>query len=87
MPWSGKTIHLDLADPHRRIAIEAESFEWHGESAALTRDCRRYNTLVLLGWQVIRFSWYLVMFDPAYVHQTALAAAALSLAHQHANVA
>jgi len=87
VPGTGRIIHPDLADPVRRIAIEAESFEWHGESAALTRDCRRYNTLALLGWQVIRFSWYLVMFDPAYVHRTLLAAVALSRAHQHANVA
>ncbi len=87
VPWTGRTIHPDLADPVRRIAIEAESFEWHGDSAALTRDCRRYNDLALLGWEVIRFSWYLVMFDPAYVHRTLLAAVAHSLAHQHAKVA
>jgi hypothetical protein len=86
VPWTGRTIHPDLADPVRRIAIEAESFEWHGRSAALTRDCTRYNTLALLGWQVIRFSWYLVMFDPSYVHRTLLAAVADSLAPGHANV-
>jgi very-short-patch-repair endonuclease len=78
-------LHPDLADERLGIAIEAEGFEWHGESAALTRDCRRYNALTRLGWQVIRFSWYLVMHEPAYVHETLLAAVAS--AHQHANVA
>ena len=80
-----RTLHPDLADPHRRIALEAEGFEWHGESAALTRDCRRYNWFTTMGWIVIRFSWYLVMFEPAYVHQVLLDAVAGSLP-QHANV-
>lgn len=80
-----RTLHPDLGDPMLQLALEAEGFEWHGDSAALTRDCRRYNSLVLLGWQVIRFSWYLVMHHPAYVHQTLVDAVAR--AYQHANVA
>ena len=47
-PVAGPTtivpLHPDLADPALGIIIEAESFDWHGESAALTRDCRRYNS-------------------------------------------
>ncbi len=74
LPESAVVLHPDLGDPARKIALEAEGFEWHGDSAALTRDCRRYNTLSLLGWQVIRFSWVLVMHDPAYVHRTLLTA-------------
>jgi very-short-patch-repair endonuclease len=85
VPGTRLVLHPDLADPVLRIALDAEGFEWHGESAALTRDCRRYNTLGLLGWQVIRFSWFLVMHDAAYVHRTLVAAVAL--ARQHANVA
>lgn len=85
IPGSRRVLHPDLADRSLGIALECESFEWHGDSAALTRDCRRYNTLVLLGWQVIRFSWVLVMHDPAYIHQTLLEA--VDLARRHANVA
>lgn len=70
VPGTDVVLHPDVADGTRRIAIEAEGFEWHGESAALTRDCRRYNTLTVLGWAVIRFSWVLVIQDPAYVHTT-----------------
>jgi len=85
VPGTRRFLHPDLADERLGIAIEAEGFAWHGESAALTRDCRRYNALTQLGWRVIRFSWYQVMHDPAYVHETLLAAVAC--AHQHANVA
>jgi hypothetical protein len=80
-----RTLHPDLADPVLGMVIEAESFEWHGETAQLTRDCRRYNTLSLLGWHVIRFSWWQVMFDPAYVQRVLVEAVAVL--SQHANVA
>ena len=49
VPGTNVTLHPDLADPALGIIIEAESFEWHGETAALTRDCRRYNTFTRLG--------------------------------------
>lgn len=64
------TIHPDLGDASRRLAVEAEGFAWHGDAAALTRDCVRYNALALAGWTVIRFSWVLVMHQPAYIRST-----------------
>jgi very-short-patch-repair endonuclease len=76
--------HPDLADPDLGIIIEAESFEWHGESAALTRDCARYNAFTILGWVVIRFSWYQVMFEPDYVLTTL--AETVALVRRHVNV-
>lgn len=54
----------DLADVRLEIALEADSFEWHGDRAALHRDARRYNALVAAGWLVLRFSWEEVMFHP-----------------------
>src|SRR4051812_45177088 len=36
-----RTIHPDLGDPVLHIAVEAESFEWHGKPRQLSRDCRR----------------------------------------------
>ena len=78
-------LHPDLADPDLGIAFECESFEWHGKSAELTRDCRRYNTFTLLDWIVIRFSWVLVMHDPDYVRTTL--ERAVALARQRAHVA
>lgn len=60
-------LRPDLADEALGIVIEAESFEWHGKTVALTRDCVRYNSLVNGGWLVVRFSWYQVTFEPDYV--------------------
>ncbi len=86
---SALTLHPDLVDLENKVILEAEGFEWHGKSAQLTRDCRRYNTFVLDGWTVIRFSWALVMFGAAYVQQVLIEAVkmARALRHQHANVA
>lgn len=80
-----KALHPDVADPVLRTAIEAESFEWHGETAQLTRDCRRYNALTLSGWHVVRFSWWQVMHEPEYVQKTLVET--VRLLTRHANVA
>ncbi|WP_246486804.1 endonuclease domain-containing protein [Kribbella qitaiheensis] len=61
------TARLDLGDPIRRIALEADSFAHHGTRGALARDCRRHTNLTLLGWRLIRFSWEDVMFDREWV--------------------
>ncbi|MBK6870992.1 MAG: DUF559 domain-containing protein [Kineosporiaceae bacterium] len=63
----GGQFRVDLADEQRRIVIEADSFSWHGDRAALDRDCRRYDELVRAGWTVLRFSWEQVMFDGAWL--------------------
>ncbi|WP_148046001.1 hypothetical protein [Nocardioides marmoriginsengisoli] len=81
----GRVLHPDLLDERLGIVIEAESFTWHGETAALTRDCARYNAFVTQGLIVIRFSWPQVIFRPAYVVE--VLANAVALAHRHANVA
>ena len=82
--FGGRVLHPDLSDEHLRIVIEAESFEWHGKRAALTRDCYRYNAFTVSGWYVIRFSWEQVMFEPAYVLSVL---EAMVLVRRHANVA
>jgi very-short-patch-repair endonuclease len=61
------TYRVDLADPVRRIAIEADSFAWHGSREALAADCRRYDELIRAGWLVLRFAWEQVMFDNEWV--------------------
>ncbi len=65
----GRQAYLDLADRNRRIALEADSFAFHGARSALDRDCRRYDELVRSGWLVLKFSWEQVMFDRAWVGQ------------------
>lgn len=64
----------DLVDTELRIIAEADSFEWHGGRAALVRDARRYNRFVVEGWMVLRFTWDDVVFEPARVESTLVAA-------------
>lgn len=58
---------VDLADRRLRIAVEADSYAWHGGRRAFAEDCRRYNQLAVHGWLVLRFSWEEVMHHPASV--------------------
>jgi very-short-patch-repair endonuclease len=71
------SIRPDLSDAALRIALEADSFTWHGSRDALKRDCRRYNLLVLGGWRVLRFTWEDVMLAPDQVRTTLEAAVAV----------
>jgi very-short-patch-repair endonuclease len=66
----------DLVDDVRRVAAEADSFEFHGKRRLLKRDCVRYNALAVRGWLVLRFTWEHVMFEPAYIRRTLTEAAA-----------
>jgi very-short-patch-repair endonuclease len=69
-------MRSDLVDRDRRIVLEADSFEWHGDRAALRRDAKRYNRLVIDGWIVLRFAWEDVMFDQDYVRDVLVAVVA-----------
>lgn len=73
----GLGMRSDLVDRDRKVVLEADSFEWHGDRAALRRDARRYNLMVIDGWLVLRFAWEDVMFDPEYVRQVLVGVAAL----------
>ena len=64
----------DLVDERLGIILEADSFEWHGDRAALARDARRYNRFVAHGWLVLRFAWEDVMFRPDFVAAVVAAA-------------
>jgi very-short-patch-repair endonuclease len=60
-------VHPDLVDVGRRLALEADSWEFHTGREAHERDCWRYTSLVLAGWTVLRFTWRQVMHDPDWV--------------------
>jgi very-short-patch-repair endonuclease len=62
-----RTVRVDLGDPERRVAIEADSFAHHGTREALVRDCERYDEIVAEGWKVLRFTWEHVMFEQTWV--------------------
>jgi very-short-patch-repair endonuclease len=64
---TGGTVHADLGDRRRLIAIEADSFEHHGSRGALRAGCRRYDEMTRAGWTVLRFAWEHVVGDPQWV--------------------
>jgi very-short-patch-repair endonuclease len=63
----GTPYEVDLADPTRRICLEADSFAHHASRGALRNACRRYDELGRLGWLVLRFAWEQVMFEGPWV--------------------
>ncbi len=57
-------FHPDLANPILGIALEAESWEFHGKDRRdFDRDCARYTAMTATGWRVLRFTWKEVMFE------------------------
>lgn len=82
----GLDARPDLVDVRRRLVLEADSFEWHGDRAALRRDARRYDLLVINGWTVLRFSWEDVMHDQEWVRSVLATAAGRTERHLSAAV-
>lgn len=83
----GFSARADLVDTRLRIAVECDSFEWHGSRSALVSDCRRYNRMVVGGWIVLRLTYEDVMFHPDEVREllaeaVALAEVLLGLGHR-----
>lgn len=62
---------IDLAWPARRLGIEADGKDPHGQLRPVYTDRWRANALV--GWQLVRFTWYDVLSRPGYVVATVLA--------------
>jgi hypothetical protein len=60
-------------------------FAWHGDRAALRRDAKRYNLMVLDGWIVLRFAWEDVMHEAKYVSR--VLHSVVSLAQRQGQVA
>lgn len=56
---------LDLAWPDRRLGLEADGKEPHGQPRPIYTDRWRANAMV--GWRLVRFTWHDVRRRPAYV--------------------
>lgn len=79
---AGRVVaRLDLAWPSRRLDVEADGTAVHAEPDALYRDRYRQNTLAMLGWTVLRFTWADITQRADYVAQTV--AHALAVGNQH----
>jgi very-short-patch-repair endonuclease len=59
--------HADRTDSTLRIAVEAESFEFHAQPEAFRYDVRRYTATTRAGWLVARFVREDVMHRQAHV--------------------
>ena len=65
--WLAGPATVDVADPALRLALEAESLEFHADRRSLRRDTHRYDVLAVFGWTVLRFTWEHVMLHPEFV--------------------
>jgi very-short-patch-repair endonuclease len=83
VPVAGRTLHPDVGCESLRIALEADSFEFHGERRALAADCWRYDELTVAGWLVLRFAWEHVMFERDWVVRMIAGAVVQRQAAQH----
>ena len=69
----GVFAQVDLADPARRVAIEADGFEVHGGRRRFAADLQRHDELAALGWVTLRFAWEHVMFRAGWLVEQVLA--------------
>ena len=58
---------IDVAIPHRRIAIEVDGMAYHTDVDRFQRDRAKQNALIALGWTVLRFTWADLIQRPGYV--------------------
>lgn len=64
----------DLVDEELRIIIEADSAEHHATVDGINRDSMRYDSFVVHGWLVLRFTWAQVVHHPEWVRSILIAA-------------
>lgn len=63
----GRQAFIDLAHPPTLTAIELDGWDTHGIRSAFESDRIRGNELLLLGWNLLRFTW--TMSDD-YIYRT-----------------
>lgn len=63
----GQVRFLDFAWPARKLALEADSFLWHGTRKAFERDRARLQELVALGWRILPIVWGQLRHHPGEV--------------------
>ena len=48
---------VDVAFPGCKVAVEIDGWAFHTDPDKFENDRKRQNALILLGWQVLRFTW------------------------------
>ena len=54
---SGGRYRLDFAWPDRKLGLECDSWEHHGDRVAFGKDRERLSEMVALGWRVLLVTW------------------------------
>ena len=72
----GHTYYLDLAFPARRVVIEIDGYQTHGEPAQFHRDRRKWSDLTAAGWRIVHLTWRQLVDEPEWVIDTIRAALA-----------
>jgi very-short-patch-repair endonuclease len=68
VPVGFNGIHVDLGDPVRRIALEADGFAYHGATRVdFERGVKRHDEITRVGWTLLRFTWGQVRYRPRWV--------------------
>jgi very-short-patch-repair endonuclease len=67
-------FEIDFAYPDLLLAIEVDGYGPHSSRRAFQHDRDRQNTLVGLGWTVLRFTWADVVKRPEHVARLVAAA-------------
>jgi very-short-patch-repair endonuclease len=57
MVLGGEPVRIDFLWPRERVALEADSYEFHGTRHAFERDRRRDQLLRLAGYEPLRITW------------------------------
>ena len=57
MVLGGEPVRIDFLWPVERVALEADSYEFHGTRHAFERDRRRDQLLRLAGYEPLRITW------------------------------
>jgi very-short-patch-repair endonuclease len=54
---TGGRYRLDFAWPDRKLGLEADGWEHHGDRVAFGKDRERLSEMVALGWRVLLVTW------------------------------
>jgi very-short-patch-repair endonuclease len=49
---------VDVGFPKQKVAIEVDGWAFHNDPEIFVKDRNRQNNIALLGWKVLRFTWF-----------------------------
>jgi very-short-patch-repair endonuclease len=70
MTLRGRRVRLDFARRPERVNLEVDGWAAHGGRKAWEADRERDGLLTSLGWVVLRFTWFQVLYRPEFVAAT-----------------